>query len=115
MAALSRTRPCLVFPLLSSRGLRCFHFFPNLSSVQTRGDKIRRQREESGLGLTAFANRVGVSPSWLSRIERDKANPSPDVVRRIAVALKRDRQTRDAISQIARDDPKERDEHHRDG
>lgn len=69
--------------------------------MQARGDEIRRQRKESGYGLTAFARRIGVSPSWLSRIERDQAHPSPDVLRRIALALKREAPARAAINKIA--------------
>ncbi|WP_075001248.1 helix-turn-helix domain-containing protein [Streptomyces qinglanensis] len=69
--------------------------------MQARGYRIRRQREESGYGLTAFANRIGVSPSWLSRIERDQANPSPDLLRRIALTLRSERAARAAISEIA--------------
>lgn len=70
--------------------------------MQARGPHIRRQRKESGYSLTAFADRIGVSKSWLSRIERDMANPSPDVLRRIALALRRETSARAAISQIAR-------------
>jgi transcriptional regulator with XRE-family HTH domain len=70
--------------------------------VQARGTTIRRKREECGYGLTDFARLIGVSPSWLSRIERDLARPSPDVLRRIALALKRERDARAAIAEIAR-------------
>ncbi|MEU6768586.1 helix-turn-helix transcriptional regulator [Streptomyces sp. NPDC046853] len=65
--------------------------------MQARGKQIRRKREEAGYGLTAFAKRVGISPSWLSRIERDQADePSPEVLRRIADELGA------AIKEIAR-------------
>jgi len=50
-------------------------------------------REEAGHGLNAFARSVGVAPSHLSRIERQLAHPSPEVLKRIAdglgVAIKR--------------------------
>ncbi|MDJ1132433.1 helix-turn-helix domain-containing protein [Streptomyces iconiensis] len=69
--------------------------------MQARGCEIRRQREESGYGLTAFAGRIGISPSWLSRVERDQANPSPDLLRRIALELDGEQQARVAISRIA--------------
>lgn len=70
--------------------------------MQARGREIRRQREECGYGLRDFADVIGVSPGWLSRIERDKANPSPDVLRRIALAFERETPVRDAIAKIAR-------------
>ncbi|CAM5683860.1 MULTISPECIES: helix-turn-helix domain-containing protein [Streptomyces] len=70
--------------------------------MQAQGSTIRRQREESGYGLTAFARHIGISPGWLSRIERGKAKPSPDVLRRIAVALSEEQAARAAITQIAR-------------
>jgi transcriptional regulator with XRE-family HTH domain len=53
--------------------------------MEARGPKIRRLREEAGYGLNQFASRIGISPSWLSRIERNKAKrPGPDVLKRIA-------------------------------
>ena len=72
-----------------------------VAHMQARGRTIRRKREASGYGLTAFARRVEISPSHLSRIERGKANPSPDVLKRIAVALQRAQRDRDAIAEIA--------------
>ncbi|RSN13795.1 hypothetical protein DMH25_08385 [Streptomyces sp. WAC 01325] len=75
-------------------------FFPNLSSVKARGQSIRRNREESGYGLTEFAHCIGISASYLSRIERDQANPSPSVVRRIAELLRQERPARAAIAEI---------------
>lgn len=70
--------------------------------MQARGDQIRRQRKECGYSLTAFAHRLGISPGWLSRIERNKAHPSPDVLRSIALALEAETPVRAAISKIAR-------------
>jgi transcriptional regulator with XRE-family HTH domain len=68
--------------------------------VKARGQSIRRNREESGYGLTEFAARIGISPSYLSRIERDQANPSPGVIRRIAEELRKERRAREAIAEI---------------
>jgi transcriptional regulator with XRE-family HTH domain len=68
--------------------------------VQTRGDLIRSQREQCGYGLRYFAGLIGISPGWLSRIEHSKGEPSPDVVRRIALALHREREAREAIAAI---------------
>ncbi|MFD5220273.1 helix-turn-helix domain-containing protein [Streptomyces tendae] len=68
--------------------------------MKARGQSIRRNREESGCGLTEFADRIGISPSYLSRIERDQANPSPGVIRRIAEELRKERRVREAIAEI---------------
>jgi transcriptional regulator with XRE-family HTH domain len=77
--------------------------------VKARGENIRRNREESGCGLTEFADRIGISPSYLSRIERDQANPSPGVIRRIAEALRKERPARAAIAEIT--DPEDEGTH----
>jgi transcriptional regulator with XRE-family HTH domain len=56
--------------------------------MEARGHRIRRLREEAGHGLNKFADHVGISPSWLSRIERNKSkHPGPDVLKRIAEGL----------------------------
>ncbi len=68
--------------------------------MKARGQSIRRSREESGFGLTEFATRIGISASYLSRIERDQANPSPQVVRLIAEELRQQREVRAAIAEI---------------
>lgn len=52
------------------------------------------------MGLTEFAQRIGISASYLSRIERDQANPSPAVLRRIAVGLSRRHRARAVIAEI---------------
>lgn len=62
--------------------------FPIVSIVQPQGSTIRQKREELGFGLTRFAIRIRVSPSYLSRIETGQArNPSPEVLKRIATGL----------------------------
>jgi transcriptional regulator with XRE-family HTH domain len=40
------------------------------------GARLRRAREEKGLGLRELARRIGVSPSMLSQIETGKSEPS---------------------------------------
>jgi transcriptional regulator with XRE-family HTH domain len=40
------------------------------------GPRLRAQRELLGISLRGLARRVGVSPSLISQIERDKVNPS---------------------------------------
>ncbi|MBS3788695.1 MAG: helix-turn-helix domain-containing protein [Candidatus Bipolaricaulota bacterium] len=56
------------------------------------GRKIRRAREEKGIGLRELARRIDIDYSHLSRIERGK-RPPPDleVVVKIARELKMDR------------------------
>jgi transcriptional regulator with XRE-family HTH domain len=84
--------------------------------VQARGQQIRNQRERCGFSLTTFAKLIGISPAWLSRIERDQGDPSPDVLRRIALLLQRERVAREAIAAITYDEEDEgSDEHHPDG
>lgn len=40
------------------------------------GDRLRERRRELGLSLRDLAERLGVSPSLISQIERGRANPS---------------------------------------
>jgi transcriptional regulator with XRE-family HTH domain len=40
------------------------------------GDQLRARRHERGLSLRDLADRLGVSPSLISQIERGRANPS---------------------------------------
>jgi transcriptional regulator with XRE-family HTH domain len=55
--------------------------------VQTDGPEIRRQRELNGYGLRRFAAAAGISHTHLSRIERGKRHPQPEVMARIADTL----------------------------
>ncbi len=49
------------------------------------GAFIRRKREEKELGLREMAKKVGVSPTYLSKCERDEfPPPAEDRVRKIA-------------------------------
>ncbi|GHA28983.1 hypothetical protein GCM10010372_31100 [Streptomyces tauricus] len=70
--------------------------------MKAQGEIIRRSREESGYGLREFASHIGISASYLSRIETNQARPSPGVVKRIAVQLRSARETRAAIAEITR-------------
>jgi len=57
------------------------------ASTTTRlslGAKIRENRKARGLTLTEMAEQCGISPSFLSQIERDKANPSVATLKTIA-------------------------------
>jgi HTH-type transcriptional regulator, competence development regulator len=52
------------------------------------GDTIREMREAQKLGLRTAAERLGISPAYLSRIERGRENPPrPELIRRIATLL----------------------------
>lgn len=48
---------------------------------------MRELRQESGLSQEAFADKCGFARSYMSRIERGRANPSLDAVQALAVAL----------------------------
>jgi transcriptional regulator with XRE-family HTH domain len=57
------------------------------ASTTTRlslGAKIREHRKARGLTLTELAEQCEISPSFLSQIERDKANPSVSTLKTIA-------------------------------
>ena len=41
----------------------------------TFGKTVRRERERRGIGLRQFAKQVGVSPTYLSKVERDEFGP----------------------------------------
>jgi HTH-type transcriptional regulator, competence development regulator len=55
------------------------------------GAFIRREREAKEIGLREMAKKIGVSPTYLSKIERDEFDPPvEDKVRKIAQILGRD-------------------------
>lgn len=64
----------------------CFVGYRRVMRVD--GPRIRRRRELSGHGLRAFADSVGISASYLSRIERGQRAPQPEVLAAIAGHLK---------------------------
>lgn len=52
------------------------------------GETIREMREAQNLGLRVAAERLGISPAYLSRIERGKERPpKPELVKKIARLL----------------------------
>jgi len=51
------------------------------------GQRIRQRRKELGLSLRELGEESGVTASFLSLIERDKASPSINSLRQIAQAL----------------------------
>src|SRR5215469_9433456 len=55
------------------------------------GAFVRRQREAREIGLREMAKMIGVSPTYLSKVERDEfAPPAEDKVRKIAEILDSD-------------------------
>ncbi|MDW4573972.1 helix-turn-helix transcriptional regulator [Microbacterium sp. M3] len=51
------------------------------------GDRLRRLRHERGERLTDTADRAGVSPQYLSEIERGLKEPSSEMIAAVAGAL----------------------------
>jgi transcriptional regulator with XRE-family HTH domain len=51
------------------------------------GHRLRTRRQELGLSLRELAERVGLTASFLSQIERDLASPSIESLRKISDAL----------------------------
>src|SRR4051812_29285141 len=50
--------------------------YPELPEHSRIGERLRAERQRKGLTVREMARRVGVSPSLISQIERDKVNPS---------------------------------------
>lgn len=53
------------------------------------GSKIREWRNQQGLTLVVLADRVGLSPGYVSQVERGLANPSLEVLKRLTDAVGR--------------------------
>ena len=52
------------------------------------GMSVRAKRTEQGVGLNDFSERLGVSPAYWSRVEREQENPPRDeLVERAAAIL----------------------------
>jgi transcriptional regulator with XRE-family HTH domain len=49
---------------------------PELSAPSGIGERLREERNRQGMTVREIARRVGVSPSLISQIERDKVTPS---------------------------------------
>ncbi len=58
-----------------------------MTSTSSLGDRIRLRRKEQRLVLTELAEMCNISPSFLSQIERDQANPSISTLHDIAISL----------------------------
>ena len=56
--------------------------------TKTFGETIREMREAQEMGLRVAANSLGISPAYLSRIERGRERPPrPELVKRLATLL----------------------------
>jgi transcriptional regulator with XRE-family HTH domain/quercetin dioxygenase-like cupin family protein len=49
---------------------------PEISPPSRIGERLREERNRRGMTVREIARRIGVSPSLISQIERDKVNPS---------------------------------------
>ncbi|GAW91714.1 helix-turn-helix domain-containing protein [Calderihabitans maritimus] len=56
--------------------------------MSSLGAKIRELRKEQGLTLNELAARIGISPSFLSAVERGQKKPSIPMVKKISEGLK---------------------------
>lgn len=52
------------------------------------GIRIKRLRQEKKLSQEALAEKVGISPKYISSIERGKENPTLDILIKLAGALR---------------------------
>jgi transcriptional regulator with XRE-family HTH domain len=52
------------------------HRLPDPREPSNIGPRLRAQRKQRGASLRELADKIGVSPSLISQIERDKVNPS---------------------------------------
>lgn len=46
----------------------------------TLGEHLREKRQARGLGLREMARRIEYTPSYLSKVERDKEKPSEELL-----------------------------------
>lgn len=62
-----------------------------LRSMRSFGETIRDLRVAQDLGLRETATKVGISPAYLSRIEREKERPPrPGIIKELAKVLAAD-------------------------
>ena len=60
---------------------------PELRAPSRIGERLREARTRSGMTVREIARRVGVSPSLISQIERDKVNPSVSTLWNLVTVL----------------------------
>lgn len=51
------------------------------------GERVRQRRQELGLSQGELHERTGISPAYISAIERGASNPSLDIMVQVCVAL----------------------------
>jgi transcriptional regulator with XRE-family HTH domain len=62
-----------------------------MAGRKTFGALVRQEREAKEIGLREMAKKIGVSPTYLSKIERDEFSPpAEDKVRKIAEIIGQD-------------------------
>jgi transcriptional regulator with XRE-family HTH domain len=49
-----------------------------MEMIMSFGVSVRQKRIADGIGLNEFADRLGVSPAYWSRVEREQENPPRD-------------------------------------
>lgn len=54
---------------------------------ESLGDRLKRTRSSRGLGLRGTANLVGVSPTYLSRVENNLEAPTEEKIQKLAEVL----------------------------
>lgn len=62
----------------------------NVGTAKELGDSVRAVRLRRGLTQQVLASRAGMSRQWLAGLESGTANPTWDVVSRLAAALQVD-------------------------
>lgn len=67
-------------------------FFSNSSNAlamvsENLGQRIRKIRKEKKMSLSAVSKQAEISVAYLSKIERDEANPTVEVLERLAEVL----------------------------
>lgn len=67
--------------------MRRIHHKPIVEEMRVLGKVIRAKRIEMGKSLRCVAQRTGLTPSFLSQVERGLAEPSVASLRKIAEAL----------------------------
>ena len=64
------------------------------------GQTVRFHRNDKGFGLNEFAERLGVSPAYWSRVEREQENPPylGGDIKAVVTLYRRSRDTRNSNS-----------------
>jgi len=58
-----------------------------MNDISTFGDRLRQARKERGLTQEQLAERCGITPGFISRLERGEDNPGMSTVIKLAAAL----------------------------